>query len=64
MLIIKIKDGNLNKGLKELKVKFSKSKVVKELQERKEYTKKSVRIRKTKLNAKYRQKKQDNDTND
>jgi len=57
MLIIKIKDNNLNKGLKELKIKFSKSKVVKELQERKEFTKKSVKLRQQKLNAKYKQKK-------
>jgi len=62
MLIIKVKDNNLNKSLKDLKFKFSKTRVVKELQERKEFTKKSVKLRQSKLKAKYKQSKNNDDT--
>ena len=61
MLIIKVKDNNLNKALKDLKFKFSKTKVVKELQDRKEYKKKSVKLREIKLKAKHKQSKNNNE---
>ncbi len=61
MLIIKVKDGNITKALKELKVKFNKTKVVKELNERKEYLKQSIKLRQSKIKAIYKQLK-DNDT--
>jgi len=61
MLIIKVKDNNLNKALKDLKFKFSKTKVVKELQDRKKFTKKSVKLREIKLKAKYKQLKNNNE---
>ena len=64
MLIIKIEDNNLTKGLKELKNKFSKTKVVKELQDRKEHTKKSVKLRKVKIKAKHKLKKQNHESRD
>ena len=63
MLIIKLKDGNITKALKELKVKFTKIKIVKELNERKQYLKKSVKLRQSKIKAIYKQLK-DNDTKD
>lgn len=63
MLIIKVKDGNITKALKELKVKFIKIKIVKELNERKQYLKKSVKLRQSKIKSIYKQLK-DNDTKD
>jgi len=61
MLIIKVKDNNLTKALKELKVKFSKTKVVKELQDRKEFIKKSVKLRQNKIKAIFKQSKRKDD---
>ena len=63
MLIIKVKDGNITKALKELKVKFTKIKIVKELNKRKQYLKKSVKLRQSKIKAIYKQLK-DNDIKD
>ena len=40
MLIIPVEKGNLEKSLKNFKFKVQKTKLVKELQERKEYKKK------------------------
>ena len=48
MLIIKIKDNNLTK----------------ELQDRKEHTKKSVKLRKVKIKVKYKLKKQNHESRD
>lgn len=57
MLIVKIKsDESIDKALKLFKSKVIKTKLIKELQNRKEYTKKSVDKRNKKLNAIYSQK--------
>lgn len=54
MLIIKIEEKDtIEKALKRLKRKFDKTKVVKELRERKYFTKKSVRKREQKKKAIY-----------
>ncbi len=45
MLIINIKNGNIEFALKEYKRKVQKSKQIEELRERKEFTKKSVKKR-------------------
>lgn len=58
MLIVNVKtSGNIERALKELKGKVIKTRMVRELQERKEYVKDSVRKRKTKLTAIHRQRK-------
>ena len=41
MLIIPVVKGNINKALKQFKVKFKKTQVLNEIRERKQYTKKS-----------------------
>jgi len=54
MLIIKIEEKDtIEKALKRLKRKFDKTKVVKELRERKYFTKKSVKKREQKKKAIY-----------
>ena len=45
MLIIKVQKGNINRALKQFKRKFRDTKVLKELRERKNYTKKSLKRR-------------------
>jgi small subunit ribosomal protein S21 len=56
MLIINVKDhGSLDRALKVLKRKFEKTGTVRELRERKEFVKKSVKRRTDVLDAKYRQ---------
>lgn len=60
MLIVNV-NGNIEKGLKELKSKIIKSQQTKSLNERKTYTKKSVNKRRIVLNAIYRTKKYRND---
>jgi small subunit ribosomal protein S21 len=55
--MIKIKVKNINQALKELKGKVYKSRMMIELREREEYTKKSVKRRKEIQRAAYRQKK-------
>ena len=58
MLIIKIEEKEtIEKALKKLKRKFDKTKVVKELRERKYFTKKSVKKREQKKKAIYIQQK-------
>jgi small subunit ribosomal protein S21 len=59
MLIVQIKNGNIEKGLKELKGKFIKTKVGKECKDREEYLKESVRKREEKIKAIYNQKKRE-----
>jgi len=56
MIKIEIKDGmNLERALKELKRKFTKHGVVKELRERREFTKPSVKRRDVVKRAKYKE---------
>jgi small subunit ribosomal protein S21 len=56
MLIINIKDhGSLDRALKTLKRKFEQTGTVRELRERKEFKKPSVKRREEMIDAKYRQ---------
>ena len=61
MLIIKVQKGNINRALKQFKRKFRDTKVLKELRERKNYTKKSLKRRIEKDEAIRRLKKQQDD---
>ena len=45
MLIVKVQKGNLNRALKQFKRKFRDTQVLKELRERKNYTKPSLKRR-------------------
>jgi small subunit ribosomal protein S21 len=56
MLIIHVKKGDLERSLKELKSKVIKTRQNTHLNDRREYTKKSVSKRQTLQKAKYRQK--------
>lgn len=57
MIIVPIKEGeNLERALKKLKRKFDKTGVVRELRNRKQFTKPSVIAREKKLKAIYVQK--------
>lgn len=56
MLIVQVKDKNINRALKELKSKFIKTRVTKELFDRKNFKKKSVKRREEVNNAIYREK--------
>ena len=57
MLIINVKsDESIDRALKRYKRKFKKTKVLKELRDRKNYVKPSVKRRNEVLNAEYRQK--------
>lgn len=59
MLIVDVKEqGNIERALKALKSKVIKTRQVKELQERKEHVKNSVKKRKIKLKAIHKQKNQ------
>ena len=58
MLVVKVKEGeNIERALKRYKNKFNKTKVVRELRDRKQYIKPTVAHRKTKLKAAYIQEK-------
>ena len=58
MLIINVKDaGNIDKALKEFKWKFRKSGQLKNIRDKKEYTKPSTKRREQLELAKYKQKK-------
>jgi small subunit ribosomal protein S21 len=61
MLKIPVVKGNLNKALKQFKKKFRDTQVLKELRERKNYTKKSLKRRIEKDEAIRRHKKQQDD---
>ena len=61
MLIIKVQKGNINRALKQFKRKFRDTKVLKELRERKYYTKPSLKRRREKDDAIRRLKKQQDD---
>ena len=60
MLIVKVQKGNLNRALKQFKRKFKQTGILKEVRERKNYTKPSIKRRKQKekaiLKRKYREK--------
>ena len=61
MLKIPVVKGNLNKALKQFKRKFKDTQVLKELRERKNYTKKSLKRRMEKDEAIRKLKKQQDD---
>jgi len=61
MLRIPVVKGNLNKALKQFKKKFRDTQVLKELRERKNYTKKSLKRRIEKDEAIRRHKRQQDD---
>ena len=61
MLKIPVVKGNLNRALKQFKRKFRDTQVLKELRERKHYTKKSLKRKIEKENAIRRLKKQQDD---
>ena len=61
MLKIPVVKGNINKALKQFKRKFRDTKVLKELRERKNYTKKSLKRRIEKDEAIRKLKKQQDD---
>ena len=57
MLIIPVKEGeNIERALKKFKKKFDKTKAMKELRRRKEFTKPSVVNRQDNIRAVYREK--------
>jgi len=59
MLIIPVKDGeNIDRALKRFKRKFDRTKTMKKLRERKQFTKPSVLNRQQKMKAQYVQRKQ------
>ena len=56
MLIIPVKEGeNIERAIKKYKKKFEKTKVMRELRSRKEFTKPSVTKRQEKIRASYKQ---------
>ena len=61
MLKIPVVKGNINRALKQFKRKFRDTKVLKELRERKNYTKKSLKRRIEKDEAIRKLKKQDDE---
>jgi small subunit ribosomal protein S21 len=59
MLIINVDKGNIEKALKQYKSKVIKTKQLKELRDRQEFEKESVKKRQTKILAKYVQRQKD-----
>ncbi|MCB0478859.1 MAG: 30S ribosomal protein S21 [Crocinitomicaceae bacterium] len=60
MLIIPIKEGeNIERALKKYKKKFERTGALKELRNRKQFTKPSVENRQTRIKAAYKQRMQD-----
>lgn len=56
MLIIPVKEGeNIERAIKKYKKKFEKTRVMKELRERKEFVKPSITNRQQKIKAAYKQ---------
>ena len=56
MLIIPVKEGeNIERAIKKYKKKFEKTKVMRELRDRREFTKPSVTKRQEKIRAAYKQ---------
>ncbi len=59
MLIIPVKEGeNIERAIKKYKKKFDRTGVVRELRDRKEFTKPSITRRQQKIKAAYRQRMQ------
>lgn len=59
MLIIPVKEGeNIERAIKKYKKKFDKTKVMRQLRSRKEFTKPSVLKRQEKIKASYKQRMQ------
>ena len=59
MLIIPVKEGeNIERAIKKYKKKFEKTKVMRQLRDRREFTKPSVTRRQEKIRAAYRQQQQ------
>lgn len=57
MIIIPVKDGeNIDRALKRFKKKFMKTGTMKELRNRREFTKKSVDLRAQRIKAAYKEK--------
>jgi small subunit ribosomal protein S21 len=57
MLQIKVKKGNIERALKEYKGKIIRTRQMREINDRKEYEKPSVKNRRIKKKGEYRQKK-------
>lgn len=56
MLVIPVKEGeNIERAIKKYKKKFEKTKVMRQLRERKQFTKPSVANRQQKIKAAYKQ---------
>lgn len=56
MLIIPVKEGeNIERAIKKYKKKFEKTKVMRQLRERREFTKPSVSNRQSRIRAAYKQ---------
>ena len=56
MLIIPVKEGeNIERAIKKYKKKFEKTKVMRQLRERKQFTKPSISKRQEKIRASYKQ---------
>jgi small subunit ribosomal protein S21 len=62
MLIVEVKNNNIEKALKVLKGKVIKTKQLNYLKEGQQYTKKSVKKRSQIINAKYLQSKKDKES--
>ncbi len=59
MLIIPVKEGeNIERAIKKYKKKFEKTKVMRELRERKQFTKPSICKRQERIRASYKQRMQ------
>ena len=59
MLIIPVKEGeNIERAIKKYKKKFEKTKVMRELRERKQFTKPSISKRQERIRASYKQRMQ------
>ena len=62
MLIIPVKEGeNIERAIKKYKKKFEKTKVMRELRERKQFTKPSISKRQERIRASYNQRMQSAD---
>ncbi|NRA13532.1 MAG: 30S ribosomal protein S21 [Crocinitomicaceae bacterium] len=62
MLIIPVKEGeNIERAIKKYKKKFEKTKVMRELRERKQFTKPSISKRQERIRASYKQRMQSAD---
>ena len=59
MLIIPVKEGeNIERAIKKYKKKFEKTKVMRQLRERKQFTKPSISNRQQRIKASYKQRMQ------